>query len=223
MKKFVIMVLDTETCPIVQTEKVNAHNMLTYDLGYSIIDLKHNVYIERSFVVADIFFGEENKMQSGYYANKLPQYRQDIARGKRLMRTWEEVREIVQEDIKNFGVNIICAHNARFDYTTLNKTKQWVNGDYMIPKIEWWDSMKMAKTTICQKTSYKKFCQENNFMTKHKTPRVQMKAEVIYKYLTNNLEFVESHTGLEDTKIEREIVWACFDMHKPMERKLWKD
>ena len=74
MKKIVLAVLDTETCPIVKQDKVDAHNMLTYDLGYSIVDLHGNVYLERSFVIVNTFFGEEEKMTSSYYTNKLPQY-----------------------------------------------------------------------------------------------------------------------------------------------------
>lgn len=224
MKKKLLMVLDTETCPIEKIEDVDAHNMLTYDLGYSIVDLHGNVYEERSFVITDTFFGEEERMNSSYYAQKLPQYRKDMAHGDRLPRTWKEVREIVRNDMENYDINIVCAHNARFDYTTLNVTKKWLNEDYMLPYgVEWWDTMKMVKSTIAKKKSYIKFCEENGYMTNHKTPRVQTKAEVVYRYLTNDTSFIESHTGLEDVRIEREILWACLKMHKKMDRKLWKD
>ena len=222
MKKLMIAVLDTETCPLANIEKVDAHNMLTYDLGYSIVDLHGNVYLERSFVIVNTFFGEEEKMTSSYYANKLPQYRKDMANGLRLPRTWKEVREIIAEDFAEFGVSVVCAHNAYFDYTTLNITKNYFNENYILPYgLEWWDTMKMARTSIATKKSYIKFCEENDFLTKFGKP--QLKAEVLYKYLTNNLDFEESHTGLEDVKIEREILWACVKMHKKMTRKLWND
>lgn len=224
MKKFMIMVLDTETCPIENLDTVDAHNMLTYDFGYSIVDLQGNVYLERSYIVADVFFGEKEKMQSAYYANKIAQYELDIASGKRKVRTWNEISWIVKQDVEKYGVNKLCAHNAYFDYTTLKTTKDYLNNNnYLVPKLEWWDSQKMVSSTIFKKASYKKFCQQNEFMTNHKVPRPQVKAEVVYKYLTNDLEFIESHTGLEDVQIEREIMWACFKMHKKMEKKLWKN
>ena len=119
-------------------------------------------------------------------------------------------------------MSVVCAHNAYFDYTTLNITKNYFNENYILPYgLEWWDTMKMARTSIATKKSYIKFCKENNFLTKFGKP--QLKAEVLYKYLTNNLDFEESHTGLEDVKIEREILWACVKMHKKMTRKLWND
>lgn len=59
-------------------------------------------------------------------------------------------------------------------------------------------------------------------MTKHKTPRPQVKAEVIYKYISGNYDFVESHTGLEDVLIEKEILAYCFRKHKPMRKKLYE-
>ena len=222
MKKIVLAVLDTETCPIVKKDKVDAHNMLTYDIGYSIVDLHGNVFLERSFVVTNTFFGEEHRMNSSYYANKLPQYRKDMAKGSRLPRTWNEIREIIKKDFEEYGVTIACAHNAYFDYTTLNVTKKYFDENYLLPYgIEWWDTMKMARSTIGKKKSYRKFCEEYGFMTKRNQP--QLKAETLYRYITKNPDFKENHTGLEDVKIEREILWACLKMHKKMERKLWKD
>ena len=65
----------------------------------------------------------------------------------------------------------------------------------------------------------KAFCEDNGFLTKHKTPRPQVKAEVLYKYITGNLDFVESHTGLEDVLIEAQILKYCFAKHKKMRKE----
>ena len=80
----------------------------------------------------------------------------------------------------------------------------------------------MAKDTICKQKKYIKFCEENGYMTKHKTPRPQTKAEVVYKYITGNNNFIESHTGLEDVMIEIEIMKKCFKTHKKMRKALFK-
>ena len=53
-------------------------------------------------------------------------------------------------------------------------------------------------------------------MTRNKIPRPQMKAEVIYRYITGNNTFIESHTGLEDCMIEKEIFAKCCRQHKKM-------
>lgn len=224
MQKKFILVFDLESCPINKAIKgVDAHNMLAYDLGYRIIDLKGKVYIERSYVIANTFLGEEEKMKSAYYAEKLPQYKKDIIEGKRKLRTWEEVRKALRSDIEKYKVNVICAHNAYFDYTCINTTKKYFDKDYMLPYgIEWWDSLKMVRSTIATTKKYKKFCIDNGLLTE-KTKQPKTTAEVVYKYITQNLDFKESHTGLEDTQIESEIILACYKTHKKMNRKLWND
>ena len=80
-RKKYFMVLDTETCPIDRNvEGVTPENMLVYDIGYCIVDKKGSVYKTGSYIVSEIFFGEDyEKMQSSYCANKIPNYFQEIA------------------------------------------------------------------------------------------------------------------------------------------------
>ena len=59
---------------------------------------------------------------------------------------------------------------------------------------------------ITKSQDYKDFCESNGYMTAHKTPQPQKKAETLYRYLTNNTDFNEEHTGLEDSLIELEIL-----------------
>ena len=48
-------------------------------------------------------------------------------------------------------------------------------------------------------------------------------AEILYRYNTRDNDFVESHTGLEDVDIERQILAYCFRKHKAMKKALWND
>jgi len=41
-------------------------------------------------------------------------------------------------------------------------------------------------------------------------------AECAYRYIKNKCDFIESHTGLEDVKIEIEIFAKCISLHKKM-------
>lgn len=51
-----------------------------------------------------------------------------------------------------------------------------------------------------------------------------LRAEILYKYITNTPDFIESHTGLEDVMIEYKIFVHCCRQHKKMEKlpKGWK-
>ena len=55
-------------------------------------------------------------------------------------------------------------------------------------------------------------------MTNHATPRPRLTTEVLYRYITGDLQFEESHTGLEDVMIEKDILAYCFRQHKKMNR-----
>ena len=220
-RKTYYLVLDTETCPIDrELEKVEPSNMLAYDLGYTVCDKKGNVYKTGSYIISEIFFGEYNtKMQSSYYANKIPNYFIDIANGSRVVKTWSQISFILRKVIEEFDISIVVAHNARFDYGVLKNTKEYLEEYAMLPYIEWWDSLKMARSVLGQMPTYKRFCEENGYLTKN--GKCRFTAEIVYRYIKQDTTFEESHTGLEDTLIEKEILAYCFKQHKKMDKLLF--
>lgn len=219
-----LLVLDTETCNIQKLDKVMPGNNLTYDIGFSVIEpATDSVISEKSYVVREIFFGESERMKSSYYAEKLPRYHADIAEGKREVANFCDVLMDIITTARRENCVAIVAHNARFDVDALNTTFEWLYGFKckVLDSFEIWDSMKMAKT-FTDRPTYRKFCEENGFMTKHATPRPRMTAEIIYRFITGNLDFIESHTAFEDTEIEREIVFKAYRTHYKMERVLYE-
>ena len=223
-----IIVMDTETCPLDREYNgVTPFNMFVYDIGWAVVDKHGNVYETKSYVNKDIFYGEKDLMNSSYYANKLPQYFEDIENGSRVVASWFEIRKDLVETMKRYETNIVCAHNARFDDGATKNTQRWLTKSkyrYFLPYgTEVWDTMKMSLDVVATMPTYKAFCEENGYMTRHKTPRPQVKAEVIYKFITGNNDFVESHTGLEDVLIEKEILAYCYRKHKKMRKKLYEN
>lgn len=218
------LVIDTETCPLDRDlEDVDPFNMWVYDIGYQIVDKRGNVYLERSFVNADIFLNEKIAMTSSYYAEKIPRYWEDIRAGKRTLTSFYNIRKQIIEDMKMYNVKEVYAYNMRFDYNTLNNTQRWLTKSayrYYFPKgTKICDIMKMANDVIKNTPTYQRFCIENGFLTKN--GRVQMKAETIYRYILQDTDFIESHTGLEDVKIETIIMAYCYRKHKKMRQVLF--
>lgn len=225
MSKYVI-VLDCETCPVDKTfEGVSPYNMWTYDAGWAVALKNGEVEKTRSFVNADIFLGEKDLMQSAYYANKIPQYWEDIKAGKRTLTSFANIHKALLDDIKKYNIDEIYAHNMRFDYGALNNTQRWLSKSkyrYFFPYgVQICDTLKMARQVIGKMPTYRKFCIENEYMTKNNQPR--MTAEVLYRFISKNNDFIESHTGLEDVLIEKEIMAYCFRQHKKMNRKMWNN
>lgn len=212
-----IMMIDTETtndidCPI------------AYDVGYQIFDLAHGVMCERSFVNADVFC-DEALMQNAYFAEKIPQYLDDIANSKRILANWYNIKKIIAKDCKAYKVEIACAHNAAFDNRALNNTQRYITTSkyrYFLPfGIEWWDTLKMSREILKKNDSFGDFCYDNDYLTTRGCRRYT--AEIIYRWLIGDNDFEESHTGLEDVKIEREIFKFCITENPEINGKLWKD
>ena len=219
------IVLDTETCPIDKDLKdVRPDNMWVYDCGWAVVDKRGKVYKTRSFVNADIFLNEKELMKSAYYAKKIPMYWEQIKSGERILTSFYNIRKALLEDIKEFEVTKVFAHNMRFDYGTLNNTQRWLSKSkyrYFFPfGIEICDTLRMARDVISKMPTYKRFCEENNYITKN--GQLRLTAEIIYRFITKDNNFVESHTGLEDVMIEKEILAYCYKQHKKMRKLLFE-
>ena len=220
------MVIDTETAPMDNTiEGVNPYNMLVYDLGFAVVDKYGEVFKSGSFVNADVFLDEKSLMKSSYYANKIPQYWEDIKSGQRVLTSWYNITKAIKDTIKEYNIKMVFAHNMRFDYGATNNTQRWLTKSkfrYFFPYgTEICDTLKMCRDILSNKKTYTDFCIDNNFLTKNNQPK--MTAEVVYRYITGDIDFKESHTGLEDVMIEKEILAYCYRQHKPMRKKLWDD
>ena len=223
-----IMMMDTETANTLTRAdgSLDMTSVFVYDIGWQVTDKRGIVYEQKSYIVKEIFFGEQDLMKSAYYAKKIPQYMQEIAESKRIVASYYEIRKDFCDTMQRYDTNTVCAHNARFDYNATNITQRWLTKSkyrYFLPYgAEVWDTMKMARDVISHIPSYIKFCQEHDYMTKHKTPRPRLTAEILYRFITGNIEFAESHTGLEDVDIERQIMAYCFAKHKAMAKGAWE-
>ena len=217
------IVLDTETCPIDKDfEGVTPSNMWVYDCGWAVVDRNGNVYKTRSFVNADIFLNEKIAMNSAYYQNKIPKYWDEIKSGERVLTSFAKIRKALLEDIAEFKVVEIYAHNMRFDYGTLNTTQRWLTKSkyrYFFPyDIKICDTLKMSRQVIANKKKYIDFCKENNYLTARGTPRLT--AEILYRFISGNQDFTEEHTGLADAIVESQILARCFKSHKKIDKKI---
>lgn len=222
-RRHYVLVLDTETANTIQEEgKMDMTNVLFYDCGWAVADIHGTIYRKRSYVNSDIFLYEQELMKSAYYADKISKYNEDIKNGKRIMANLYTIRQAMLQDIADFEITEAVAHNARFDVNALNVTQRYITKSkyrYFLPYgMEIWDTMGMAKDVICQMPTYKQFCIDNGYMTKNN--QVKKTAEILYRFISHNNDFEESHTGLEDVEIEVKILAYCYRQHKPMPHKV---
>ena len=210
------LILDTETFNTLE-------DPLFYDIGGVVIDKKGNTYEEFSFINSDIYYGCSWLGNTCYYKKKLPNYDRQIRSGERIVKNTFQIKDYIYKLCKKWNITAIIAHNALFDYRSTAVTQRYLTSSkyrYFLPYgVPIWDSLKMARDTICKQASYKKFCKENGFLTKRNQP--QASAEVLYRYMTWDTDFIEEHTALEDCYIEAQIVARCFRQKKKMRKELF--
>ena len=208
------LVLDTET-----TNSID--DPFAYDVGFAVVDCTGKVYETHSYVVADIFL-DKDLMSSAYFADKIPQYWEEIKSGKRLLRRFKTIRSILRDVVAQYGIRYVCAYNCAFDVRSGNYTQRYLTSSkyrYFYPYgTQFMDILKLAREVLKTDENYKTFCKDNGYVTEKGQNRYT--AEIVYRYLFDN-EFVEEHTGLADCLIEVQIMVKLMGEHPEINFNLW--
>lgn len=214
-KKEMYLVIDTETCNTIEQP-------LPYDIGYAICDRHGNIVVERSFIVAEIFLDHKEMMKSAYYAEKIPQYWEDIKNGTREIKSIFNIRKQIKADMKTWNVKKVGAYNAGFDKRALNNVIRYCSKSlirWFFPfGTEFFCIWHMACQVVLNSSTFIKFALQNGFVSDK--DNILTSAEICYRFLTKQVDFIESHTGLEDVHIEIEIMAKCFSAHKQMDKNI---
>ena len=204
-----IMVVDTETLGVDQP--------LVYDLGVTITDKKGNIYAQKNWIIKEVFEQKE-KMQSAYYSCKLPLYDKMLQEGTAILTPWKQAKAEMNKMLHDYEVSVLSAYNLGFDKRALTYTNKCLGceGKFLTKNVELWDIWGIASQTIMQQKTFHKIALAENWYTEK--GNVLSNAEVCYRYITNNLNFIESHTALHDTEIETQILVRCLKQHTKMEK-----
>ena len=214
----------TEKFIVLDTETTNSiDDPFTYDIGWAVVDAEGNIYETASYVVAEIF-KDNALMSSAYFAEKIPQYKAEIESGKRTLAPFFTIRRALHICAKHYGVTKFFAHNMRFDYRSTNLTQRFLTSSkyrYFFPYgAEICDTLKLARLALKNSEAYDNFCYVNNYLTKRGCKRYT--AEIIYRFIKNENDFIESHTALEDVLIEKEILRYCLENNPNNYGEMWE-
>ena len=110
---------------------------------------------------------------------------------------------------------VVVAYNAEFDFIALEAMAHDLGKKSFFTKsTQIWDLQNIAMWNICNSRNYEIFCDDYNFLTDGKNRKCS--AEVVYRYITQEIDFEEAHTALADTEIEAMILFACLQRHKKL-------
>lgn len=202
---------------VVDTETLGVDKPLVYDFAVTITDKKGNIYAQKNWIVKEVF-EQKDKMQSAYYACKLPKYDIMIEEGQAIVMEWEQIKREFNEMLHEFDVKVLSAYNLGFDKRALTYTNKCLGcqGKFLTKAVELWDIWGIASQTIMQHKTFHKIALQENWYTEK--GNVLSNAEVAYRYITHDLGFIESHTALHDTEIETEILAKCLRQKMKLEK-----
>lgn len=213
MKKHFYLIIDTETAG-----NIDKKETLVYDIGVAVIDKTGKIYQHASMVISEVFYEMPDKMNTAYYAEKIPRYVKDIEEKRRYVVTFEYARGLINYLCNKWECKAIIAHNMYFDNHALDYTYRVLTGksESFLPNLPKWCTLRMARQTVAKQKAYIEWCKKHGFVCQNGRP--QTKAETLYRYMTRNPDFVEKHTGIDDINIERQIFAWIIRQHKAMVR-----
>ena len=125
-------------------------------------------------------------------------------------------------DRKNekFFTNIDDSLNYEFEVYNQKSITDYKKEKSQVTEISKINEKKLIEV-LKDNDEYLEFCYNNDFLTSRMCKRYT--AEIIYRFIIDDLTFEESHTGLEDVKIEKEILAFCLKEKPEIDGRLWKD
>jgi DNA polymerase III alpha subunit (gram-positive type) len=211
-----LMFIDTETIGSLFAKE----SVLPFEIGMKIFDTEtQKVVKEKSYLVRK-FFNNKYIMLSSFSATKYPSYFEKIDTDKRYkVYSVKEIAQDIEKIANRYNIKIMVAHNGGFDKNAMTRLFEEFGTNNPFEKIDLLDTMELSKVITYSK-DYTNYCIENKnrlnsvkescFITN--SGRVRTTAQAIYCYLSNNSQFEEAHTGLEDIDIEIEIFKKSIEM-----------
>jgi len=191
---------------VFDTETTSLDKPFCYNIGYVIIDTENcwTKLCARSYVVEQVWHNLP-LFQSAYYADKRPQYVAAMRARTCIMDKFGYICQQMIRDFRNYQVECAFAYNSSFDEKVFDFNCDWYKCNNPFDNMPIKDIRGFVHYFLIDE-EYKKYCDRFSLYTD--TGNYSTTAESVYRFLFND-DFVESHTALEDSKIEALILQAC--------------
>lgn len=189
-----------------------------YNVGYIIADRYGKIYKRHSFALPECFWENiKSAVETGICLDMAKKNIQEIladGQHKKRNRKYKSISinefyNLLVKEIKRYKIRRLFAYNVTFDKSALNRLFGERFEDLVL---EYCDIVTGILYTKLLTKKYITFCKENGYITEK--GNIQYKAEIVYRYLMGDFEFIEEHTGLADTLNEYEILLFVFRSHK---------
>jgi len=197
-----ILILDTET--------IGLEKLYMYDLGYIIAtkneDNFYTTIAKKQFIIDQVY---NNKMlfETGYYGKKRPKYVSLLRGRKAKLKKMGHALMIMKNDIERFDIDLALAFNMPFDKRVMEFNGKVFNLTNPIEHLPHLDILAIANEFIHKSEEYNNFCVENNYV--NESGLLKTNAEITFRFISGQKDFIEEHTALQDCEIELDILNYC--------------
>lgn len=168
-----------------ETKTING-NIFAYSIGFMVVDRYNNIYDSYEFLIQEII--QDYKISLDKYSNKPV-----------IIASIKSIKQLLLELIEDYDIKAIIAHNAPHDKTALYNT---LSGLDIVP---WLCTYRTALKTICRYKTYP---------YKTKTGLPSATAQDLYRYISGEDNFIQTHTALDDCMVCYAIYLKEYRSHK---------
>jgi len=192
MKKNIYCVFDTET--------IGIDKKWVYDLGLVIIAKTGRPLYRKRWIIEEVM-NIPNIAEIAFYGKKIKTFYKNFQPV-----TFALAREEFRDIMTYFDVNCIVAYNLQFDMSAIKQTLELtrIGNRFLNYPVDYFDLWNASCNSFFQQKLFKEVATAQNWLTEK--GNFQTSAEIAYRYITGNYNFIESHTALEDADIEATIL-----------------
>lgn len=191
---------------VFDTETTSLDKPFCYNIGYAIVDTVSEMVLEKRDYVVEQIWHNLPLFSSAYYADKREIYVAAMRKRETVMDKFGYICRQMARDFKKYEISHAYAYNSAFDEKVFNFNCDWYKCNNPFDTIEIHDIRGYVIKNLVN-DDYKNFCTTNGYFTDN--DNYSTTAEVVYRYIKNDTEFIEDHTALSDALIETEILFAC--------------
>lgn len=189
-----------------------------YNIGYIVADKYGGIYEKRSIALPACIWENIVSMIASRQAEEMTKQNieeilQDGEKKRRKKKykilSVSQFKNLFMSDIQKYKVKRLFAYNVSFDKGSIRRLLG--ENDFQALNLEYCDIISGILCAKLKNKKYIEFCNQYGFITEK--GNVMTKAEIVYKYLTGYLDFIEEHTGLADVMIEYQILLTAFNSH----------
>jgi hypothetical protein len=201
MKPTKILLIDTET--------ISIEKRYIYDFGYIIAELENEQYIPlvKSQNIIEQIYDNLALFTTAYYENKRNTYTKLMQGRTAKKNKYGYVMQTLKHLIKEHDIQYVIAYNSSFDKGAIEFTTNFFKTQDIFKGLIWLDLLAISNNLIHLHESYIDKAKEKNWF--NVSGYLQTNAENTYAFLTENYDFKEEHTSLQDCEIELHILNEC--------------